>query len=138
MSRWCRRSSLSWRRSSSSSTSRSMSSTAGSTRVFGSVRGRVPMDQQGVVDLHGFPYQHMRERPLPLRWLSALGSFFVKKPLGGLGLVLIAFMLFIAAAGPLIDRYPPDEVFTVPNPAYDPVIAEKVKSDPFLRLQYPP
>lgn len=90
------------------------------------------------VELRGLVYPSAQERRLPLRWVAALGSFCVKKPLGGLGLVIIVSIAVIAIAAPAIDRYSPGEVFTVKNPKYDPVIAEKAKTDPFLRLKYPP
>src|ERR1700704_155123 len=89
-------------------------------------------------ELRGLVYRPAHERWFLLRWLATLGSFFAKKPLGGLGLVIIVFVIVIAVAAPAIDRYPPGEVFTVKNPKYDPVIAEKAKTDPFVRLQYPP
>jgi peptide/nickel transport system permease protein/oligopeptide transport system permease protein len=47
-------------------------------------------------------------------------------------------MVFVAFSAGWIERYPPDQVFSIPNPDYDPVLAEKAKTDAFIRLQYPP
>src|SRR5262249_10584068 len=65
-------------------------------------------------------------------------SFVAKKPLGGLGLLIVLGMAFVAIAAPLIERYPPDRVFSVPNPSYDPDLAAKAAIDPTVRLRYPP
>ena len=91
-----------------------------------------------LAEARGIPFQPPAELVLPVRWLLALKSFFVRKPLGGLGLVIIALMAFVAIAAPIIDRYPPDQVFSVPNPAYDPDLAARAKTDPFIRLNNPP
>ncbi len=95
-------------------------------------------DQQAAANVYGVPFGPSAGPPLPVRWLLNLKSFFVRKPLGGFGLLVIVFMAFIALAADAIERYPPDEVFSAPNPDYDPKLAEQARADPFVRLRNPP
>jgi len=50
------------------------------------------------------------ERPLPLRWLAALGKFARAKPLGAFGLVVIVAMIFIAIFADQIAPYPHNRI----------------------------
>lgn len=83
-------------------------------------------------------YAPPRQSALPSRMAKASLRFMVTKPLGGFGMILIVLMVAIAFLTPLIDRYEPEQVFKVPNPEYDPVLAEKSLTDRMIRLLNPP
>lgn len=57
------------------------------------------------------------DRPLLRRILSNVGQFFVRKPLGGFGVVVIGIVIFAALSADLISRYDPSESFSVDKPA---------------------
>lgn len=86
----------------------------------------------------GATFRSAHDRSRPVRWAIVGARFMRDKPLGGAGIILIALMIFTAAAAPLIQRYDKDQVFQAPNPKYDPAVAEKVLTDPLVRLKYPP
>ena len=95
--------------------------------------------QQIALDQANAPvFRSLSDRPTLVRWWVSFWRFMRTKPLGAFGVVLIAMMLFCAAFAPLIQRYDKDALFEMPNPNYDPEIAQKVLEDPLARLQYQP
>ena len=55
----------------------------------------------------------------PSLWRS-LGRFFVRKPLGAFGVLVIVVLIVMAAGAPVLGRYGVEETFVMANPAYDP------------------
>lgn len=89
------------------------------------------------------------DRPFAYRVLYHIGQFFVRKPLGGFGIFIIALVVFAALFAEYIDRYPPNLVvrgevricspeevddFTVE--CYSPELADKAQDGPLVRIQY--
>ncbi len=83
-------------------------------------------------------FRPVRQPVAPVRAVRALKNFVVQKPLGGFGVALIVLVILVAFLAPFIQRYEPDEVFVVDNPAYDAELAEKSLTDRSIRFQYPP
>lgn len=76
----------------------------------------------------------LSDRPVWVRWSVHFGRFFRSKPLGGIGVVIIAVCVFAGMFGGAIDRYDPEQIFTQTNPAFDPELYEKSLTDPTVRL----
>lgn len=96
------------------------------------------MTTQKAVRLEEQYFRPPRQPVAPLRGLRALTNFMVRKPLGGFGVALIALVILVAFLAPFIQRYEPDQVFVIDNPAYDAELAEKSLTDRSIRFQYPP
>ncbi|MBE0611555.1 MAG: ABC transporter permease [Dehalococcoidia bacterium] len=96
------------------------------------------MTTQKVARLEEQYFPPPRQSVAPVRSLRALTNFIVQKPLGGFGVILIALVILVAFLAPFIQRYEPDEVFVIDNPAYDAELAEKSLTDRSIRFQYPP
>lgn len=80
----------------------------------------------------------LSDRPLGIRMMVHVGRFFRDKPLGGVGVVIIAMCVFAALFGNLIQRYDPADIFTSVNPEFDAELYEQSLNDPLIRLKYPP
>jgi peptide/nickel transport system permease protein len=89
------------------------------------------------------------DRGVAYRMLYGSAQFFVRKPLGGFGIFLIALVVFSAVFAPLIDRYDPEAIsrgevrtclpeevdnFTIE--CFSPELADKAQDDPLVRIQY--
>lgn len=72
----------------------------------------------------------LSDRPVLVRWSVHLGRFFRTKPLGGIGVVIIALCVFAGLFGGLLDRYDPETIFSQVNPAFDEELYEKSLTDP--------
>jgi peptide/nickel transport system permease protein len=94
--------------------------------------------QQAAIEATGIPFRTTSDRPFLMRLWVNTTRFFRTKPLGGAGVVLILFCVGVAALAPVIQRYHPDDVFSRPNPAFDPELAEQALRDPMVRLLHPP
>jgi peptide/nickel transport system permease protein len=57
-------------------------------------------------------------------WLSLVGRFIRRKPLGAFGLAVVLVMAAAAAGAPWLCRYDAEETFRVANPSYVPGSAE--------------
>ena len=68
------------------------------------------MAQTTATDALSVQLGYRPERPLPLRWLFALGKFARAKPLGFFGLVVILVMIFTATFAPQIATHPPNQI----------------------------
>lgn len=108
--------------------------------------------EQGVINLPAGIPRSLSDRPLALRALVQVGQFFVRKPLGGFGVVLIAAVVFMALFAPAVGRYGPEEVSTSSSPecpeatletvvartdCYSPPLIEAAASNASIRLRYP-
>jgi peptide/nickel transport system permease protein len=119
--------------------------------------------QQGAIDLPGLVDipRTLSDRPVAVRALVHIGRFFVRKPLGGFGVVVIATVLVAALTADLISRYDPTESFAVEKPictpaqtaeievsevgqitthppisvCFDPVLSLRAQDEPLIRLQ---
>jgi peptide/nickel transport system permease protein len=96
------------------------------------------MTTQKIARLEEQYFRPPRQPIAPVRGLRALKNFIVQKPLGGFGVILIGFVVLVAFLAPFIQRYEPDQVFVIDNPAYDAELAEKSLTDRSIRFQYPP
>jgi len=94
--------------------------------------------QQAAIEATGLPYRTTSDRPLAVRIGIHTSNFFRTKPLGALGVVLILFCISVALLSPVIQRYDPEQVFSRPNPLYDPELAAQALRDPTVRLLHPP
>src|SRR6185436_16894554 len=56
------------------------------------------------------------DRPWYRRALHSSGQFFLRKPLGGFGVVVIGLVVFAALFADVISRYDPGESFSVVKP----------------------
>jgi peptide/nickel transport system permease protein len=59
----------------------------------------------------------LSDRPFYARILYNVGQFFVRKPLGGFGVIVIGMVVFAAVFADVISRYDPSESFSVVKPA---------------------
>ncbi len=71
----------------------------------------------------------IEQPPLPARVAGGIKSvlrFIRRKPLGGLGLIIVVVFVFAAILAPWVGRYDPDFEFTTENPDYklNPTVAE--------------
>ena len=76
----------------------------------------------------------LSDRPWIVRAAVQTGRFFRTKPLGGFGVAVIVLLVFVAIFADQLDRYDPQRVFEVPNPEYDPELAEQALDNPSIRL----
>ena len=67
----------------------------------------------------------------PSFWRN-LGRFMVRKPLGGFSVIVIVLLVVMAVGAPVLARYGVEEVFVVPNPAYNPGSLDTQTSSPTL------
>ena len=103
----------------------------------------------------------LSDRPVYRRMLHSIGQFFLRKPLGGFGVIIIGLVVFAALSADLISRYEPDKSFsavksectaaqaaqitvsatgqvTVTGPldiCFDPVLSLRAQEEPLVRLQ---
>lgn len=54
---------------------------------------------------------------------------WLRKPLGVIGLVILACMLVMAVGAPVVQRYDPAQVFNERNPSYDPTSTDLFRTD---------
>lgn len=76
------------------------------------------------------------ERSLPMRMLAGSGHFLISRPIGTLGLFLIALTFFAAIFAPWVSRYDPDEEFFTSNPGFREDLYQQSLTDPTIRIKY--
>jgi peptide/nickel transport system permease protein len=108
------------------------------------------MAQDTTVQLPGVDIpRSISDRSLPYRLGYHILQFFVRKPLGGFGIVIIALIVFAAIFADYIERYDPEaiarggvkncapeEIDNFAIACYSEEVAEKAKDDPLVRIQY--
>jgi peptide/nickel transport system permease protein len=103
----------------------------------------------------------LSDRPVYRRMLHSIGQFFLRKPLGGFGVIIIGLVVFAALSADLISRYEPDKSFSAVKPectaaqaeqivvsatgqvtvagpldiCFDPVLSLRAQEEPLVRLQ---
>ncbi|MGE5594500.1 MAG: ABC transporter permease [Hyphomicrobiales bacterium] len=95
--------------------------------------------QEATVELPGVGSipRSLSDRPFYQRAGFHIWHFIVRQPLGTFGAVIIILVLIAAAFSDQLDRYDPEEIFSKPNPSYDPQLAEQAKTDSSVRLLNP-
>jgi len=109
------------------------------------------MAQETSVPLPGVDVpRSISDRPFPYRFAYHSGQFFLRKPLGGFGIIIIALIVFAAVFADYIERHNPEEVargevrvcaseaevndFSIE--CYSPELADKAQDDPLVRIEY--
>ena len=108
------------------------------------------MAQQGAIELPGVNIPlSLSDRPVWYRALVQAWRFCVRKPLGGIGVLIIIIVSFAAITTPLIQRYDPELAFEVFRPnctaaqsaekpattlCYDVELVKAIDDDPSIKL----
>src|SRR5512143_3598319 len=79
---------------------------------------------------HGGLVVSWSDRPWHQRALHSTGSFFVRKPLGGFGVVVIATVVLAAVFAPAVSRYDPARSFSASKPACTPDQVKEIEVSP--------
>lgn len=119
--------------------------------------------KQGAIDLGNIDVirKSLNDRSPYARFLVNCGQFFVRKPLGGFGVTVIALVIFAALSADVISRHDPGESFTVSKPectaaqaaqiqvsptgqvttqppltiCFDPILSLRAQEEPLVRLK---
>lgn len=106
--------------------------------------------QQGVIELPGIHVpRSLSDRSMAYRMAVHSWRFMLQKPLGAIGVVIIALVVFAAVFAPAIQRYNPEQAFEVDKPdctpaqaaenppvtkCYDQELVTKIEDDVTLKL----